>query len=346
MKKNNQTDETTTENYNQISSRFASDMKTKKRRGPRKSYKNRRLNVDPFLLQQQIKQKLSTDTLWASDVKFTWKKTVADSNNGKKGSSFLFATARPKYSSDFKVYCPPTVDFDHHGNNSINDSTSKTWAFNTNSNETTKSNVNGELNYDINSMRKDNYNYNYQTLNNNYITKNNSNNFTTTQNTLNTQNDRNHHYNNYNNYNTDGITEPSVSSPTSSTASGGSFSSSGEPEPLSIYNKHHLDGILRFRKGGTNTLDLMVVFTNKGNSPVENFVLSAAVPKYMMHKMLPQSGDVISPQGGQVTQRLKIKKRDGAESKPYMLRIKVDGTLGSGEKISEVLSVNDFPRDL
>ncbi|KAK5584544.1 hypothetical protein RB653_006157 [Dictyostelium firmibasis] len=112
------------------------------------------------------------------------------------------------------------------------------------------------------------------------------------------------------------------------------------PQPLTflVYQKHGLNISYECSKPQPNNLSLTninMVITNTGSSPITNFSLQAAVPKYLKIQLLPPSSTVIPPNNsGEVTQVSKVLNSQQGQ-KPILLRLKLDFQI-NGQPFSDV----------
>lgn len=89
--------------------------------------------------------------------------------------------------------------------------------------------------------------------------------------------------------------------------------------------------------------NINAVASNSNPFPVNNFAMQAAVPKYLQIRMVPPSGNVLAPNGGQITQNVKIANSLQGQ-KPILLKVKIEYAY-NGVPISEVVDVA-FPATL
>ncbi|EGC34223.1 clathrin-adaptor gamma chain Ap1g1 [Dictyostelium purpureum] len=112
------------------------------------------------------------------------------------------------------------------------------------------------------------------------------------------------------------------------------------PQPLSFpaFQKHGLEISYECTKPQPNNLSLTninMIITNTGPSPITNFSLQAAVPKYLKIQLLAPSSTTIPPNGsGEVTQFSKVLNSQQGQ-KPILLRVKLDFQI-NGQAYSEV----------
>ncbi|KAN0009607.1 hypothetical protein ACTFIU_006904 [Dictyostelium citrinum] len=112
------------------------------------------------------------------------------------------------------------------------------------------------------------------------------------------------------------------------------------PQPLTflVYQKHGLNISYECSKPQPNNLSLTninMVITNTGSSPITNFSLQAAVPKYLKIQLLAPSSTVIPPNNsGEVTQVSKVLNSQQGQ-KPILLRLKLDFQI-NGQPFSDV----------
>merc|ERR1711918_61185 len=90
--------------------------------------------------------------------------------------------------------------------------------------------------------------------------------------------------------------------------------------------------------GNLSLTQINVTITSTKMYPLSNFVLLAAVPKFMKIQMLPPSSNTVPPNGQvTVTQILRIANSQYGQ-KPAAIRLKVD-YVENGQPVSETLDV-------
>jgi len=108
--------------------------------------------------------------------------------------------------------------------------------------------------------------------------------------------------------------------------------------PLTAYEKHGLRVVFTFPSINPTTTTITLLAHNLTNSPIQDFVFQAAVPKSMALTLAQPSSPVI-PAGGSVTQDLEVNNPNKAVLK---MRLKI-GFVAGGIPVSDQGEVSSFP---
>jgi AP-1 complex subunit gamma-1 len=113
---------------------------------------------------------------------------------------------------------------------------------------------------------------------------------------------------------------------------------------VSGYTKNGINLIFEATKqpGQQQMTNLNAITTNSNPYPINNFVIQAAVPKYLKIQMIPPSGTVLAP-NGKITQVVRIINSLQGQ-KPILLKVKIDYVM-NGSPVTEVADVA-FPPTL
>ena len=75
-----------------------------------------------------------------------------------------------------------------------------------------------------------------------------------------------------------------------------------------------------------------------------NFLLQAAVPKFMQLKLAPASGSALAP-GGSITQRISVTNSMHGQ-KPLVMRLRIAYVTAAGGPTTQQAEVKNFPAGL
>jgi len=114
--------------------------------------------------------------------------------------------------------------------------------------------------------------------------------------------------------------------------------------PIAVYQKNGVSIVFDLQKqpGNPSLSTITVAITNSNAQPVQNFVFSAAVPKYLKLQLGPPSGTTV-PQlnTGSLSQQIKLANTLQG-SKPVLMKLKFEYHL-AGQVVQELLDVANFP---
>eukprot|EP00216_Chloropicon_sp_CCMP2111_P004951 CAMPEP_0198243782 /NCGR_PEP_ID=MMETSP1446-20131203/30684_1 /TAXON_ID=1461542 ORGANISM="Unidentified sp, Strain CCMP2111" /NCGR_SAMPLE_ID=MMETSP1446 /ASSEMBLY_ACC=CAM_ASM_001112 /LENGTH=840 /DNA_ID=CAMNT_0043927703 /DNA_START=54 /DNA_END=2576 /DNA_ORIENTATION=- len=116
---------------------------------------------------------------------------------------------------------------------------------------------------------------------------------------------------------------------------------------LSVYQNHGVTIEFNFEKNPNSPAVTIIRGTYKNTSPmpVTNFLVQAAVPKFIQLHLEPASGNQLPPLGaGQVQQRITLTNSMHGQ-KPLMIRLKLDFAVNN-QPISDMVEVKNFPPGL
>jgi len=114
---------------------------------------------------------------------------------------------------------------------------------------------------------------------------------------------------------------------------------------MTAFQKNGLALVFDFDKPGPNTTSITVSATNSTPTPMTNFSLLAAVPRYIELTVRSPSGKVVPPNtSSKVTQEIRLENTMQGQ-KPLMLKIKVEYNIG-GTDVSDAATIQNFPAGL
>lgn len=117
--------------------------------------------------------------------------------------------------------------------------------------------------------------------------------------------------------------------------------------PIVAWQADGLSATFAFNKppGQPASTEITATYTNSSTTPVSDFNLQAAVPKFMQLLLEPATGSVLPPfNGGKVQQRLRITNSMHGQ-KPLVMRLRISYTAG-GNPIVQQAEVSNFPPGL
>lgn len=95
--------------------------------------------------------------------------------------------------------------------------------------------------------------------------------------------------------------------------------------------------------GSPGTVDILATCSNNTAQPITNFVMQAAVPKFMQLRLDPASGSTLPPSGsGSVTQAVHVVNSMHGQ-KPLVMRLRLSYCSADGEQVTQQCEVNSFP---
>eukprot|EP00877_Chromochloris_zofingiensis_P004784 jgi/Chrzof1/14306/Cz08g32120.t1 len=128
---------------------------------------------------------------------------------------------------------------------------------------------------------------------------------------------------------------------------GGTTTTAPSHPTITVFDKHGIVVSFSFAKpaGQPEVTHITATYINNGVTPVTDFNLQAAVPKFMQLKLQPASGSVLPPLGaGTVTQQLHITNTMHGQ-KQLVMRLRISCSSG-GQQLLEQTEVSNFPAGL
>jgi len=111
---------------------------------------------------------------------------------------------------------------------------------------------------------------------------------------------------------------------------------------MTAFQKNGLTLVFDFEKPAPNISVIMVSATNSTPTPMTNFSLLAAVPRYLQLTVRSPSGNVVPPNASsKVTQEIRIENTLHGQ-KPVMLKIKVEYNIGGTDVVDDA-TIQNFP---
>jgi AP-1 complex subunit gamma-1 len=114
--------------------------------------------------------------------------------------------------------------------------------------------------------------------------------------------------------------------------------------PITVYSKDGLQIKFELQKQLNNPSlsTINVSITNSTPQPINNFIFSAAVPKYIKLQLGSPSSSIVPPHNsGSVTQQIKLANTLQGQ-KPVLMKIKIE-FLGPAGPFSDLVDVTNFP---
>jgi len=115
--------------------------------------------------------------------------------------------------------------------------------------------------------------------------------------------------------------------------------------PITIYQKEGITIVFELAKqpGNPSLSTITVNATNSLPQPINNFVFSAAVPKYIKLQLGSPSGTSLPPsKTGSITQQIKLANSLQGQ-KPVLMKAKIEFTSTMGQQVSEMIEISHFP---
>eukprot|EP01102_Stenamoeba_stenopodia_P014333 TRINITY_DN4746_c0_g1_i1.p1 TRINITY_DN4746_c0_g1~~TRINITY_DN4746_c0_g1_i1.p1 ORF type:complete len:852 (+),score=182.64 TRINITY_DN4746_c0_g1_i1:70-2556(+) len=115
--------------------------------------------------------------------------------------------------------------------------------------------------------------------------------------------------------------------------------------PITVYQRDGISIVFELAKqpGNPSLSTITVNVTNSLPHPINNFVFSAAVPKYIKLQLGSPSGTSIPPsKTGSITQQIKLANSLQGQ-KPVLMKAKIEFTSNMGQQVSEMIDISNFP---